>query len=107
MDSEDTVLDNQSNKDEETVVSNAQNNEETIVNNAESIEVKSNESVHPFSENGNKRKRVATKKRVVKVEGVGQLHVQSSFNNVIVTVANGDGQVISWSSAGNPLSFRT
>lgn len=59
MNSEDTVLDNQSNKDEETVVSNAQNNEETIVNNAESIEVKSNESVHPFSENGNKRKRVA------------------------------------------------
>lgn len=59
MNSEDTVLDNKSNKDEETVVSNAQNNEETIVNNAESIEVKSNESVHPFSENGNKRKRVA------------------------------------------------
>lgn len=59
MNSEDTVLDNQSNKDEETVVSNAQNNEETIVNNAESTEVKSNESVHPFSENGNKRKRAA------------------------------------------------
>lgn len=59
MNSEDTVLDNQSNKDEETVVSNAQNNEETIVNNAESTEVKSNESVHPFSGNGNKRKRAA------------------------------------------------
>ena len=59
MNSEDTVLDNQSNKDEETVVSNAQNNEETIVNNAESTEVKSNESMHPFSENGNKRKRAA------------------------------------------------
>ena len=36
----------------------------------------------------------------MKIEGVGQLHVMSSFNNVIVTVANGDGQVISWSSAG-------
>lgn len=59
MNSEDTVLDNQSNKDEETVVSNAQNNEETIVNNAESTEVKSNESMHPFSKNGNKRKRAA------------------------------------------------
>ena len=46
------------------------------------------------------KKTVATKKRVVKVEGVGQLHVSSSFNNCIVTVANGDGQVISWSSAG-------
>ncbi len=51
------------------------------------------------------KKTVATKKRVVKVDGVGQLHVQSSFNNVIVTVANSDGQVISWSSAGK-MSFR-
>ena len=51
------------------------------------------------------KKTVATKKRVVKVEGVGQLHVQSSFNNVIVTVANADGQVISWSSAGK-MGFR-
>ena len=51
------------------------------------------------------KKTVATKKRVVKVEGVGQLHVSSSFNNVIVTVANGDGQVISWSSAGK-MGFR-
>ncbi|MBP5290571.1 MAG: 30S ribosomal protein S11 [Paludibacteraceae bacterium] len=51
------------------------------------------------------KKTVATKKRVVKVEGVGQLHVASSFNNVIVTVANGDGQVISWSSAGK-MGFR-
>lgn len=51
------------------------------------------------------KKTVATKKRVVKVDGVGQLHVQSSFNNVIVTFANGDGQVISWSSAGK-MGFR-
>ena len=46
------------------------------------------------------KKDIAAKKRVVKIDGVGQLHVMSSFNNVIVTVANGDGQVISWSSAG-------
>ena len=46
------------------------------------------------------KKTIAAKKRVVKIDGVGQLHVMSSFNNVIVTVANGDGQVISWSSAG-------
>ena len=51
------------------------------------------------------KKTVATKKRVVKVDGVGQLHVQSSFNNVIVTFANGNGQVISWSSAGK-MGFR-
>lgn len=51
------------------------------------------------------KKTVSAKKRVVKVDGVGQLHVQSSFNNVIVTFANGDGQVISWSSAGK-MGFR-
>ena len=51
------------------------------------------------------KKPVTTKKRVVKVDGVGQLHVHSSFNNIIVTIANGDGQVISWSSAGK-MGFR-
>lgn len=42
----------------------------------------------------------STKKRVVKVEPLGQAHIHSSFNNVIVTLANNEGQVISWSSAG-------
>ena len=51
------------------------------------------------------KKTVAAKKRVVKIDGVGQLHVMSSFNNVIVTLANADGQVISWSSAGK-MGFR-
>ncbi|MBQ9439460.1 MAG: 30S ribosomal protein S11 [Paludibacteraceae bacterium] len=51
------------------------------------------------------KKTVSAKKRVVKVDGVGQLHVYSSFNNVIVTLANGEGQVISWSSAGK-MGFR-
>ena len=46
------------------------------------------------------KKAVAAKKRVVKVDAVGQLHVHSSFNNVIVTLTNGEGEVISWSSAG-------
>ena len=50
------------------------------------------------------KKTVAAKKRVVKVDGVGQLHVHSSFNN-IVTLANSEGQVISWSSAGK-MGFR-
>ena len=49
------------------------------------------------------KKAIAAKKRVVKIEGVGQLHVMSSFNNVIVTLANGEGQVISWSSAGKKI----
>ena len=42
------------------------------------------------------KKTVTTKKRVVKVDGVGLLHVHFSFNNIIVTIANGEGQVISW-----------
>src|SRR5512136_136556 len=40
------------------------------------------------------------KKRIVKVEPSGQAHVHSSFNNIIVTLTNNAGQVISWSSAG-------
>ena len=30
----------------------------------------------------------------------GQAHVHSSFNNIIVTLTNNSGQVISWASAG-------
>ena len=47
----------------------------------------------------------STKKRVVKVEAVGQAHIHSSFNNIIITLANNEGQVISWSSAGK-MGFR-
>ncbi len=50
-------------------------------------------------------KKTVTKKRNVKVDAIGQLHVHSSFNNIIVTLANGEGQVISWSSAGK-MGFR-
>ncbi|MFO7923377.1 MAG: 30S ribosomal protein S11 [Bacteroidales bacterium] len=46
-------------------------------------------------------KRTGTsRKRVVKVEPVGQAHIHASFNNIIVTLTNNNGQVISWSSAG-------
>lgn len=41
-----------------------------------------------------------TKKRVVKVEPVGQAHIFASFNNIIISLTNLSGQVISWSSAG-------
>ena len=40
------------------------------------------------------------KKRNVKVEAVGQAHIHSSFNNIIISLTNNAGQVISWSSAG-------
>ncbi|MBO6254205.1 MAG: 30S ribosomal protein S11, partial [Bacteroidaceae bacterium] len=46
------------------------------------------------------KKQVVAKKKVVKVDAMGQLHVHSSFNNIIVSLANSEGQIISWSSAG-------
>jgi small subunit ribosomal protein S11 len=42
----------------------------------------------------------SAKKRVVKVEPVGQAHIVASFNNINVTLTNQQGQVVSWSSAG-------
>ena len=46
------------------------------------------------------KKARVTKKRVVKVEATGLAHVHTSFNNIIVTLTNNEGQVISWSSSG-------
>ena len=40
------------------------------------------------------------KKKNVKVDAVGQAHIQATFNNVIVSLTNNSGQVISWSSSG-------
>lgn len=51
------------------------------------------------------KKTTQTKKRVVKVDALGSAHVSSTFNNVIITIANAQGQVISWSSAGK-MGFR-
>jgi small subunit ribosomal protein S11 len=45
-------------------------------------------------------KKTTTSKRVVKVEAYGEAHISSTFNNIIVALTNGQGQVISWSSAG-------
>ncbi len=42
----------------------------------------------------------SSKKRVVKVDALGKAYVNASFNNLIVTLTNNAGQVISWSSAG-------
>lgn len=40
------------------------------------------------------------KKRKVKVEPQGYAHIQASFNNIIISLTNKQGQVISWASAG-------
>ena len=45
-------------------------------------------------------KKTTTSKRVVKVDAYGQAHISSTFNNVIVSLTNAQGQVISWGSAG-------
>ena len=41
-----------------------------------------------------------TKKKKVKVEPEGQAHIKATFNNIIISMTNASGQVISWSSAG-------
>jgi len=46
------------------------------------------------------KKTGSTRKKVVSVEPTGQAHVHASFNNIIVSLTNNSGQVISWSSAG-------
>lgn len=45
-------------------------------------------------------KSTTRKKRNVKVDTVGQAHIHASFNNIIISLTNNQGQVISWSSAG-------
>ena len=40
------------------------------------------------------------KKKNVKIEAQGCAYIQASFNNIIVTMTNKSGQVISWGSAG-------
>ena len=47
----------------------------------------------------------ATKKRKVIVESVGEAHITASFNNIIISLTNKKGDVISWSSAGK-MAFR-
>jgi small subunit ribosomal protein S11 len=41
-----------------------------------------------------------TKKRVVKVEPVGKAYIRATFNNIIISLTNNAGQVISWASSG-------
>ncbi len=45
------------------------------------------------------------KKRKVIVESAGEAHVTASFNNIIISLTNKKGDVISWSSAGK-MGFR-
>ena len=51
------------------------------------------------------KKKDKSKKRVVVVNKNGQAHIKCSFNNIIISITNESGQVISWSSAGK-MGFR-
>ncbi len=50
-------------------------------------------------------RKASAKKKNVKIEAQGQAHIHSSFNNIIISLTNASGQVISWSSAGK-MGFR-
>lgn len=40
------------------------------------------------------------RKKVVKVDPVGKAYIRASFNNIIVSITNENGEVVAWSSAG-------
>jgi len=52
-----------------------------------------------------KNTKKVVKKRKVKIEAQGKAFVNASFNNIIISLTNNQGQVISWSSAGK-MGFR-
>ncbi len=51
-----------------------------------------------------KRSKTIRKKKVT-VEPTGEAHIHASFNNIIISLTNSNGQVISWSSSGK-MGFR-
>ena len=49
--------------------------------------------------------KATVKKRKVIVESTGEAHISATFNNIIISLTNKKGEVISWSSAGK-MGFR-
>ena len=49
--------------------------------------------------------KTVAKKRIVKIDVHGDVHINATFNNIIISITNKTGQVISWSSAGK-MGFR-
>jgi len=49
--------------------------------------------------------KATTKKRKVIIESSGEAHISATFNNIIISLTNKKGEVISWSSAGK-MGFR-
>ncbi|MFR6055934.1 MAG: 30S ribosomal protein S11 [Eubacteriales bacterium] len=51
------------------------------------------------------KKKVIKKRKDIKKVDKGQVHIQASFNNTLVTITDMQGNAISWSSAGS-LGFK-
>jgi len=49
---------------------------------------------------GKKKKSVRTRRRERKNVAVGQAHIQSTFNNTIISITDPQGNVVAWGSAG-------
>ena len=51
------------------------------------------------------KKKIVKKRRDIKKVDKGQVHIQSSFNNTLVTITDMQGNALAWSSAGS-LGFK-
>ena len=49
--------------------------------------------------------KAVNKKKKVVVESFGEVHINATFNNIIISFTNSKGEVVSWSSAGK-MGFR-
>ena len=49
--------------------------------------------------------KASAKKRKVIVDAIGEAHINATFNNIIISLTNKKGDVVSWSSAGK-MGFR-
>ena len=62
-------------------------------------------SIPPPKKPAGKRKQTFKKTREKRVVHHGIVHVQASFNNTIITIADTEGAVVAWASAG-AIGFR-
>lgn len=49
--------------------------------------------------------RTVARKKKVQIDSMGRVFIQATFNNIIISITNGTGQIIAWSSAGK-MGFR-
>ncbi len=59
-----------------------------------------NKNASNNSSNNSGATKTVNKKRVVKVDANADVHISATFNNIIISFTNKQGNVVSWSSAG-------